>query len=166
MRLFIAIPMSPSLKETLLSAMERLKKQGVRGRYAPLQNLHLTLAFIGEVPDAAPIIAALRKVRFRPFRLTLSGTVTFGNILCAGVSGSAALLSLAEEIRRQLDAAGISYDRKQFKPHITLIRNMAGFRGVTMPGGSMTVKSFSLMQSEVVDGRRVYTELWTGKDHV
>ncbi len=160
MRLFIAIPMSPSLKETLLSAMEILKKQGVRGRYAPLQNLHLTLAFIGEVPDAAPVIAALRKVRFRPFRLTLSGTVTFENILCAGVSGSAELSSLAEEIRRQLDAAGISYDRKQFKPHITLIRNMTGFRGVTMPGGSMTVKSFSLMQSEMTDGRRVYTEVF------
>ena len=161
MRLFVALQVSPSIKETLISVMEYARRQGLRGHYVTPQNLHLTMAFLGEVDDPAPVISALPKVRFQPFRLTLHDTVTFGNILCAGTQHPSELMALAQEIRQQLDEAGIDYDRKKFTPHITLVRNMNGPRpAVTVPAESMMVKSFSLMKSELVGGQRVYTEVW------
>lgn len=48
MRLFIAIQLSDEMKKALVACMHDLKKQGVEGNYVPAQNLHLTLAFIGE----------------------------------------------------------------------------------------------------------------------
>ena len=93
--------------------------------------------------------------------MTLHDTVTFGNILCAGTEQPSELMALAKEIRHHLDEAGIDYDRKKFKPHITLVRNMIGPQTqLTVPAESMMVKSFSLMKSEQIDGKRVYTEVW------
>ena len=48
MRLFIAIQLSDEMKKALVACMHDLKKQGVEGNYVPAQNLHMTLAFIGE----------------------------------------------------------------------------------------------------------------------
>ena len=53
MRLFIAIPLSEEMKKALVTCMHDLKKQGVEGNYVPAQNLHLTLAFIGEYDEPA-----------------------------------------------------------------------------------------------------------------
>ena len=47
MRLFVAIPLPDEMKTSLVGLMHALKKAGVKGNYVPVQNLHLTLAFIG-----------------------------------------------------------------------------------------------------------------------
>ena len=52
MRLFIAIQLSDEMKKALVACMHDLKKQGVEGNYVPAQNLHMTLAFIGEYESA------------------------------------------------------------------------------------------------------------------
>ena len=54
MRLFAAIQLSDECKRSLTGMMHELKKQGVKGSYVPVQNLHLTLAFIGETAAPAP----------------------------------------------------------------------------------------------------------------
>ena len=51
MRLFIAIRLSDEMRKALVQCMHDLKKQGVEGNYVPAQNLHMTLAFIGEYKD-------------------------------------------------------------------------------------------------------------------
>src|SRR5699024_12214566 len=43
--------LSPEMKKALVSCMHDLKKQRVEGNYVPAQNLHMTLAFIGEYND-------------------------------------------------------------------------------------------------------------------
>ena len=50
MRLFLAIQLSPAVREALLTAQDALRRQG-RGSFPPPENLHLTLAFLGEVPE-------------------------------------------------------------------------------------------------------------------
>lgn len=54
MRLFIAIQLDPQMKEELTDLQLYMKRLGVRGNYSHEENLHLTLAFIGEysAPDA------------------------------------------------------------------------------------------------------------------
>jgi 2'-5' RNA ligase len=48
MRLFIAIHFSPGVREVLLSAIDSLRAQAVSGNFTRPENLHLTLAFIGD----------------------------------------------------------------------------------------------------------------------
>ena len=162
MRLFVAIQLSDEMKTALTGTLHELKKAGVRGSYVPMQNLHLTLAFIGEVKDAAAVKEALGTVTFKPFRLSLSEMGTFGDLLWAGIKGNQGLSAAVKDVRAALDAAGIGFDQKKFNPHITLIRRMSGnWKMVPAPKGDMMVKKISLMKSEVKDGRRVYTEVFS-----
>ena len=48
MRLFIAIKLNDEMVEALTGLQGDLQFIGMRGRYTPEENLHLTLAFIGE----------------------------------------------------------------------------------------------------------------------
>ena len=63
MRLFLAIQLSPAVREALLTAQDALRRQG-RGSFPPPENLHLTLAFLGEAEDPARARAALSEVSF------------------------------------------------------------------------------------------------------
>ena len=163
MRLFAAITLSEELKKGITSTLHDLKIAGVKGSYVPLQNLHVTLAFIGEVKNAETVKDALRQVSVKPFRLTISDMGSFGSeALYAGVKGNQGLSGLAKAVRDALDTAGIGYDRKKFTPHITLVRRVSGtWKSVPAPKGEMMVKKFSLMKSELKDGKRVYTEIFS-----
>ena len=162
MRLFVAIRLSDELKKELIGTMHVLKKLGVKGSYVPADNLHVTLAFIGETRDKEAVIRAMERVSFTPFRLSVRELGTFGDILWAGVKGNQGLKGLAKEIRAQLDAAGIPCDRKEFVPHITLVRRMGGTlpKGFPGPKADMMVSGISLMKSENRNGKTVYTEIY------
>ena len=55
MRLFIAVDLSEPMKKSLVNVMHEMKKQGINASYIPKQNLHMTLAFIGETNKADEI---------------------------------------------------------------------------------------------------------------
>ena len=161
MRLFIAIQLSDPMKKALVNMMHELKKQGVEGNYVPAQNLHMTLAFIGEYDDPARIKEVISRVPVPEFRMSLSDMGNFGNTLWAGVKGNQKLKAYVKDLRSALDAEGIPYDRDKFVPHITLIRKYTAKRSykVSMPKAEMMVKRASLMKSEQKDGKPVYKEL-------
>ena len=161
MRLFIAIQLSDPMKKALVNMMHELKKQGVEGNYVPAQNLHMTLAFIGEYDDPAKIKEVISRVPVPEFRLSLSDMGNFGNILWAGVKGNQKLKAYVKDLRSALDVEGIPYDRDKFVPHITLIRKYTAKRSykVSMPKAEMMVKKASLMKSEQKNGKAVYKEV-------
>ena len=72
MRLFIAIPLSTEMQKALVACMHDLKKQGVEGNYVPAENLHMTLAFIGEYDDPKKVKQVIARVPVPKFRLALS----------------------------------------------------------------------------------------------
>ena len=160
MRLFIAIKLSDELKTALISTRNAMYDRGVRGSYSPEENLHLTLAFIGEYPDAEAVMDALTAVTFAPFTLSLDGIGRFGDLWWAGVKDSASLTAAARRVRRALAENGIPFDRKRFLPHITLIRRaMREAAGIRVAPLSMTVNSISLMRSDRGRNGMIYTEL-------
>ena len=162
MRLFVAIQLSDELKTSLTGMMHELKKAGVKGRFVPTNNLHRTLAFIGETKDTPLVKDALKTVQYKSFRLSLTEAGSFGDLLYVGLKGSQGLAGAVKAVRDALDAAGIEYDRKKFVPHITLVRKAAGrWQQVSAPKGEMMVKKISLMKSEQKDGKRVYTEIFS-----
>lgn len=160
MRLFVSAELSDEMKNSVIQTMHEMKKAGVKGSYVPKQNLHLTLAFIGEVDSAADVKEALKAVSFKPFRLAFTDLGNFGDLVWVGVKGNQGLSSAAKSVREALDKAGIDYDRKKFAPHITLIRKVSGqWQQAPAPKGDMMVKKISLMKSERRDGKQVYTEV-------
>lgn len=161
MRLFIAIRLSDEMKKALVTCMHDLKKQGVEGNYVPAQNLHMTLAFLGEYDDPAKVKEVIRKVPLPEFRLALSEKGNFGNILWAGVKGNQKLKTYVKDLRAALAAEGIPFDKEKFVPHITLIRKVSAKKPYQahLPKADMTVKKASLMRSEQKNGKMVYKEL-------
>ena len=161
MRLFAAIQLSDEMKKALVVCMHDLKKQGVDGNYVPAQNLHMTLAFLGEYDDPAKVKEVIRKVPLPEFRLALSEKGNFGNILWAGVKGNQKLKTYVKDLRAALAAEGIPFDKEKFVPHITLIRKVSAKKPyqVHLPKTDMTVRKASLMRSEQKNGKMVYKEL-------
>ena len=162
MRLFIAIQFT----EEILTALTKLQTEwsalGMRGHAAQRQNLHLTLAFIGEYGDPDRVLEVMDSVPFTPFSLNLDGIGNFGDLYWAGIAPSEALNAYVKRLRRALAANGIPYDKKRFAPHITLVRR-AEFHGKqelllkNPPQGSMGVSEISLMSSTRGKNGMIYT---------
>ena len=162
MRLFIAIQFSNDIKKGLISVMHELKKKGVGGNYTAADNLHLTLAFIGEVQNSDGVKLAMEAAAFAPFMLSLTDLGNFGDILWVGAKGGQKLKAYVKALGVALDAAGIKYDKKKFEPHITLVRKASNARpqGIVVPKKEMMVRKISLMKSEQKNGKVVYTEIF------
>ena len=162
MRLFIAIRLSDEMKAALIHTQNTLYDYGIRGNYTKEENLHLTLAFIGEFPDPQPVMDALETVRFTPFDLELQGMGCFDDLWWAGMKDSAPLTAVVRRIRRALSDAEIPFDRKRFMPHITLIRKANGrMPGVDLQKASATVSSIALMRSDRGKNGMIYSEIGT-----
>ena len=160
MRLFVAIRLSEEMKTALMETQRAMRARGMRGSFSPAENLHLTLAFIGEYPDAQPVLDALSQVRFTPFPLTLDGVGRFGDLWWAGLRDSIPLAAVARRVRRALAGGNIPFDRKRFSPHVTLLRRASGdAAGISAEPAEMTVYEISLMRSDRGRNGMIYTEL-------
>lgn len=188
MRLFISIQLNDEMKHALRRIQHAMQSQGVQGNFTREENLHLTLAFIGEYPDPEDVLDVMEQIEFEPFDIRLDGVGSFGSLWWAGIDsvgedefeggaqdgsdtqhGSDALKALAKHLRRGLAEAGIPFDRKKFSPHITLVRKpqlRSGRHPVIpeavlqdLPMAEMLVEHVSLMRSERGKHGMIYTEL-------
>lgn len=136
-----------------------------QGRAMRRENIHLTLAFLGATEAALlpDLIALASGVRFGPIRLPLERVGCWKHnriIWCGPDEEPGALTSLVEDLRAQLDAGGIHYDRKPFVSHVTLVRNATGLPAV--PAWIPLVweaRDFALMSSVRVESRVTYQVL-------
>lgn len=162
-RLFIAIPLAGEMRAAVRAIQEDFRRRGVAGNYTKPENLHLTLAFIGEYPDAEAVLEALDAVPFERFELRLEGLGAFGDLWWVGLAKSEPLAACVRRLRRALAGAGIPFDRKRFSPHITLVRRAvcrAGGRpGASVPGARMAVERIALMRSDRGRDGMIYTEI-------
>ena len=164
MRLFVAVLLDETIKQGLLDTQEELRRQGVRGNYTSPENMHLTLAFIGEYPDPDPIIDVLTEIDFRKFTLKPDRMGTFGDLWWIGLKENRGMQNLVNELRHRLADAGIPFDKKKFRAHITLIRRAECPKdfhphSVKVPDVSMQADCISLMQSTRGKKGMIYTEL-------
>ena len=160
MRLFIAINFDDNIKTALVQMQESMRRQGIRGNYTKTENLHLTLAFIGEYGDLDAASEVLASVPLEPFHLALRGYGNFGNLYWAGLEDSDRLSAYVKRLRRALAENEIPFDRKIFSPHITLLRQAsAGIPKLRVPSAAMEVRRVSLMRSERGKNGMIYTEI-------
>ncbi len=169
MRLFISIQLEDNILDALSDFQDDLRNHGVTGNYTRRENLHITLAFIGEYGNPDKVLDAMEAVEFRPIKISLDGVGSFGKLFWDGLSDSPELTGYVKRLRRALSVSGIPYDKKRFSPHITLIRNYyyAGGGEIPVwspPQGSMTAASISLMRSDRGKKGMIYTQIGTVAD--
>lgn len=164
MRLFIAIQLNEEMRRLAGDIQDDYRRMAVRGNYTPPENLHLTLAFIGEYDDPQQVLDALENVSYKPFRITMDRTGCFDDLYWIGIEDDPHLENLVKQIRHALADAGIPFDKKRFQAHITLLRRAAFPRGgkvapMKIVPADMLVDEFSLMCSTRGKHGMIYTEL-------
>ena len=164
MRLFIAIWPDEGFRAALLEMQQSMQRQGVRGNYTRPENLHLTLAFLGECGDPDPVMDAVETVPFLPFSIRLEGVGAFDQLYWAGLAECQALSLYVSRLRRTLAQGGIPFDRKSFRAHITLVRQTTLDRQgqlpqIEVPRRTMYVRRISLMRSDRGKTGMIYTEI-------
>lgn len=164
MRLFIAIQLSDEMKTAVQDVQDTFRWQHVRGNYTPKENLHITLAFIGEYGDPDEVLEALEGVSFPAFSFTMDKVACFDDLWWTGLAESEQLQALARKVRHALAEAGIPFDRKKFRPHITFLRRAEYANGrkivhMSIEPLTMKVDRISLMRSTFGKNGMIYTEL-------
>ena len=160
MRLFIAIKLNSELRNALTDVQQRLIRRGIRGNYTNTDNLHITLAFIGEYDEPDYVTEVISEVPFSPFPISLSTLGHFRNLWWVGLDDNDELDSYVKRLRKALSEAGIPFDKKKFSPHITLIRKAIGtLPAVSVAKTVMSVDHISLMRSERGPKGMIYTEI-------
>ena len=123
MRAFVAL----ELPEAHLAPVTRLQAGLSVGRVVPEENLHLTLAFLGDIGEAAAMAAAegLAALTMPPVPLELAGLDVFGGrrpaVLVIRAAG-AGLERLHDKVARAVRRAGVTLPRERFRPHVTIAR--------------------------------------------
>lgn len=146
-----------------MDAQDGLKEYGVKGNYTQPENLHLTLAFIGETERVEEIKAAVDAVKFEPFVIRTGKMGCFNGrsrVVWLGIEGEDRVKAIAQQLRRNIDQRGIDYAKGKFSPHITLVRQPSEMPlDIDVESESMTVSKIYVMKSERINGRLVYTAL-------
>lgn len=171
MRLFVAINFNTEIINRLFNVVQRLQSHALKGNFTRKENLHLTLAFIGETPRVAEAKQALDCIDESCFTLKLGGLGFFprqgGSIYWLGVEKDAKLDSLHNQLSSNLAASGFAIEKRSFRPHLTLGREIVLKDDFDMkeftrniPALEMRVQKISLMKSERLNGKLIYTEIY------
>jgi 2'-5' RNA ligase len=131
-RTFIAIDLSPEIKDNLVTLVNHLKPLGRNVKWVTKENYHLTLKFLGEISEseAEQIKSTLADIasRHHSFNLILKGMGSFPagsnriRIVWAGIAEEDELLSLGKEIETGLEKKGFPKEDRPFSPHLTIGR--------------------------------------------
>jgi 2'-5' RNA ligase len=181
MRLFVAVETPDAVRRALRDWIAPLNKAFPRARWVRAENLHVTLKFIGEVPEKSldAIRAALRAVpHASPIEINFRGAGFFTDdrrprVLWAGVEAGPELKQLAQTIDQALVPAGVAPDTREFRPHLTVARfseksdagGVARVRGTLAAAaappefGTARVTNFHLYRSVLQSSGAEYTRL-------
>ncbi len=169
-RLFAALSLPSDLTARLA-----VLQSGLSGwRLSPERNMHVTLAFFGEIDQrrAEDVDTALRGITSPGFDLWLDGVDVFGGtkprIAYATVRPDPDLNKLRDKVRQAGRAAGLELTSERYVPHVTLARGGARAdqrltrwleSGSAFLAGPVPIGSFQLYRSDLGRGGPTYTEL-------
>lgn len=123
-RAFVGVPLCEAAVAALLPVQEALGQ----GRMVDEDNLHLTLAFLDDQPQAAlaELNAGLEDVAVPVWDMEITGVAARGGrrpaLIWAEVARVDGVQMLHAQVRRAARMAGIDLPRERFRPHVTLAR--------------------------------------------
>jgi len=177
MRAFVAVEISEPIREALGGLIAELRRHDAPIKWVAPENLHLTLKFLGTVPDdLAPQAVEILQgcvAGVAPFRLELKGTGAFPNlgrprvIFVGAEDAPPAAGELARRLDKRMTRLGVRREDRPFRRHITVgrVRKPRPIGKVAQgleaasdrSFGVMVARNVVLMQSELTPHGPVYT---------
>src|ERR1700682_3964428 len=177
MRLFFALEMPSAVREHLAALLQYLRAVSPQTRWVRPENLHVTLKFMGEVPETklAAIRSALVGVRSdQPTTVDFCGLGFFPNQkrprgFLGGIEASPNLKPLPADVERVMEKLGIPHEQRPFSPHLTLARfeppglpeklRSAVRENEVRDFGTLRTSQFHLIESKLKPSGAEYTTL-------
>lgn len=131
MRLFVAVNLPHDEKLRLAAVLEQLRAMHAPVRWLDHDTLHITLQFLGEVPETEvpAITAALDRCvpGISPFDVDVSGFGAFPSlsrprVFWIGVKAPPQLMTLQQNVQRELQRLGFVPEERAWSPHLTIGR--------------------------------------------
>jgi 2'-5' RNA ligase len=149
-RLFVALEPTETVRRRIAAIESDLQKAAGRAadevRWVPAENVHLTLQFLGAVPEerVAAVAATVRAAAAgsRPLALEVKGAGGFPNarrprVVWAGVAGDVpGVAALVQDLGKRLARLGFPPEERPYSPHLTLGRARDG-KGAPGLGGAL-----------------------------
>lgn len=130
-RSFVGLELNEEVRRNIIDLMTELRRTKAPVKWVEPENLHLTLKFLGDVPEDLldAVKATLHSVAqgTPEFSFRVEGTGGFPNlrrprVLWVGVVPETSLMRLQESVETALKALGFPREDRPFHPHITLGR--------------------------------------------
>ena len=132
MRCFVAIELPETVHERLAQLQDQLRPQMHGIGWTRPEQIHLTIKFLGEVPDThvpKAIEAATAVIdQYGPFDLTVAGAGCFppngpARVLWVGIpSPPPQLIACQQALEQAMADLGIPPENRPYHPHLTLGR--------------------------------------------
>lgn len=158
----MAVSFSDETRRKIDSLIGELRRLPCNMKWVDEINLHLTVQFLGNVPEGQVAVVAdilQRAVAgIAPFRLDLGGCGVFPKperpqVFWLGISGDVAALScLHGRVQKELNQLGFKTEKRRFSPHLTLarVRSVAGFAELLKKAECLLVGKQEIVASEVI----------------
>jgi 2'-5' RNA ligase len=131
-RTFVAMELPAGVQRALGQVQDRLKRDRPPVRWVAPDKVHVTLAFLGEIPgEKVEVVAgclARAAAGLVPFEIEATGFGVFPNanrprVVWVGIQGEVeALRSLHGRLESELAAQGFPKEGRPFTPHLTIGR--------------------------------------------
>lgn len=172
MRAFVGVDLPTELKEKIFAFSNKLVRDK-KVRLVKRGNFHLTLAFLGDLPDGKLLEAKEILARIKDFgkiRLAIGEIKVFlreneaGEVVLLLGGDLGRLFALQRRIVEELEKRGIFWvgRKREFVPHITLFRfddqPPTIFSDLRIEGGFLAER-FALFTSELLRGGSVYSKI-------
>ena len=177
-RAFIAVNIGDEIRDKLDELQRKLKKVHANVRWVKPRSMHLTLAFLGDLPveKITPLKTALDEAfqGMESFELEVAGTGFFGRpnrprVIWAGIADCPPLMELQRKTVEALQVAEVEFDNKPFSPHLTLGRVKSPNQTESLLGkldeyrdeplGKTRIDEVKLIQSQLNPSGAEYTQL-------
>jgi len=131
-RSFLAFELPPEIREKIGAVSKELQKTRMPVRWVKVENIHLTMIFLGSVNEDAideikenvqPVVK-----RFSTLRTMLNGVGVFPHwrkprVIWVGLNGEIeALSNLRDQLQAELKMLGLREEKRPFRPHLTIGR--------------------------------------------
>jgi 2'-5' RNA ligase len=186
LRAFIAIEIPLEIKQAIAAEIASLHNSAGRAvRWVSIQNIHLTLKFLGEISPASVelLTQALQAEcdQAAPFNITVNGLGCFPNahrprIIWIGLNIPPELNRLQHKLETAIARMGYAAEDKPFSPHLTVGRVREQATSAELKNihsgleklhvdllGTFTAQSVHLFKSDLKPAGPVYTSLFSAR---